>query len=197
MTEKKATYDVRYTPDAVLDALAGKKGKRSARPILFDVRQFKLNVKDDNGKFAARLMTYLIFGGVPPKAIHKALSEAGFKVRRRPDSWHNKKTGEDVPVKGRDNECYTVYYLDSGTAFGEDQRDVIGRCFMYISQAVSKRDHSGLMTTWDQVEQQYAGEDEWLTICTVARENAEPKKKATPAEVGDTTIDFDDVADTF
>ena len=196
MSEKK-TYDVIYTPDVVLDALAGKKGKRGARPILFDVRQFKLNVKDENGKFSSRLMTYLIFGGVPPKAIHKALSEVGFKVRRRPDSWHNKKTGEDVLVKGQDRECYVVYYLDSDTEFGEDQRDVIGRCFMYISQAVAKKDHSGLMTTWDQVDQQYGDEDEWLTICTVPRESAEQKKEAPPATVGDTTIDFDDVADTF
>lgn len=196
MAEQKSNgFDVRYTPDAVQDQIAGKKGKRAARPFLFDVRIFKLNTKDDNGNFKARLMTYLLFGGVVPKAIHKALTTADFKVRRRPASWHNKKTSEDVFVKDRDNECYTVYYLDSDTELGKDQIEVIGRCMAYVNTAVTTKDHSGLMTTWDQVNKQYP-DDEWLKICTVT-EKSEQKTQAASATVGDTTIDFDDVADTF
>lgn len=192
MSENK--YDVVFTPDAIQNAIAGQKGKKKARPILFDTRFFKVNMKDESGNYASRLMVYLLFGGVPPKNIHEALTENGFKVRRRPAAW-KKKDGEVVEVKGNNYECYVVYYLDG--ELGADQIEVIGRCMSYFNTVIEKKNHSGLLTSWEQIDQQYSDEeDEWLKICTVT-ENGKATK-ATPTSASTPAIkDFSDVQGMF
>lgn len=179
----KRVFDVRYTPDYVQSAIAGKKGKRAARPILFDVRNFKLTTKEDE----TILNTYLLFGGIPPKAIHDKLIDVGFKVRRRPAE-SNGKDGKVYVVGERDNDCWTIYYNTEST-LSEEQIKTIGQLFFYFAN-VPTTGKSGLLSSWDQVDEEY-GKEEWLALITVDDKSSTSttKAKVSPATTIEETVD--------
>jgi hypothetical protein len=185
----KRVFDTRYTPDFVQQAIAGKKGKRAARPFLFDLRTFKITTKEGD----TILNSYLLFGGVPPKAIHEKLIDTGFKVRRRPAE-SNGKNGKTYVVGDYDNDCWTVYYNTEST-ITEPQAKVIGSLLAYFGQ-VPSTGKSGLLSSWDQVDTEY-GKSEWLDIITVAEEKEEPKVKATPATAVEETVDEETLSTLF
>ena len=65
-TTQTRTFDVNYVNDFVQRQIAGAKGKKgNGRPFIFDVRNFKLDTRDEG----TIIQTYLLFGGVPPKAL--------------------------------------------------------------------------------------------------------------------------------
>jgi hypothetical protein len=178
----KRTFDTRYTPEYVQQAIAGKKGKRAARPFLFDLRTFKITTKEGE----TILNSYLLFGGVPPKAIHDKLIETGFKVRRRPAE-SNGKDGKTYVVGDRDNDCWTVYYNTEST-ITEPQVKVIVSLLTYFGQ-VPTTGKSGLLSSWDQVDSEY-GKEEWLQVCTVSDEKKEETKpEVTAATAVEDTVD--------
>jgi hypothetical protein len=175
--ETKRVFDVRYTPQFVEDSCAGKKGKRSARPKLFGINNYKVTTKENE----TILGTYLVFGGVPPKAMHEGLVKAGFLVRRRPAESESK--GKTFVVGERDNDCWTIYYNTEPT-LDEDQIKVIGKLFTYFSK-IRDTGKSGLLSTWEQVEEQYGSKDAWLGVITVAKEDKKATVPAVPASVED------------
>ena len=194
MSDTKRVFDTRYTPDYVQQAIAGKKGKRAARPFLFDLRTFKITTKEGE----TILNSYLLFGGVPPKAIHEKLIDTGFMVRRRPAE-SNSKDGKTYVVGDRDNDCWTVYYNTEST-ITEPQTKVIGSLLTYFGQ-VPTTGKSGLLSSWEQVDSEY-GKEEWLQICTVSDEKKEEKKEevkpeATPATTLEDTVDEETLSTLF
>ena len=166
----KRVFDVRYTPSFVLDSCAGKKGKRSARPELFGIRNYKVTTKEGE----TILGTYLVFGGVPPKSVHEKLTEAGLKPRRRPAESESK--GKTYVVGDRDNDCWTIYY-NSEPSLTADQIDIVTKLLTYFSR-IPATGKSGLLSTWEQVAKEYGSKENWLEVITVAKEE---KPKATPA----------------
>jgi hypothetical protein len=191
MATKKTDYDVRYIPQFVQSTMAGKnaKTKRAERPLLFDIRTYKLRVKSDDGDGKTVLSSYVLIGGVPPKKIHDKMTEVGFKVRRRPSSWKSK-DGDVVKVEGRDNECWTVYYNTEET-FTAAQLEVLLALLKYVSK-VTTTGVSGWLTTWEDVEDEYG--DAWLkTIVVQSDKDEDDENDSIP--VADPDIAIKDVVD--
>jgi hypothetical protein len=182
MSETKRVFDTLYTPDYVQQAIAGKKGKRAARPFLFDLRTFKITTKEGE----TILNSYLLFGGVPPKAIHDKLIEFGFKVRRRPAESTSKKDGTVYTVGDRDSDCWTIYYNTEST-ITPDQTKVIANLITYFAN-VPVTGRSGLLASWEQVDDEY-GKEDWLQICTVSDEKEEVKTESVSPSLAPETID--------
>lgn len=189
-TEKtKREYTVRYVPDQVRRSIAGAKGPKSyPRPFLFDVQTYMINTQDDGTK----VNTYLLFGGVPSENLHKNLTEAGFKVRRRARSWTNKDK-EVINIADRDNECYAVYYtLEPIT---EEQAGIIAKLFMATGR-VADSGKTFLAPNWKAVAKSWGDKDDWLTVCSVEPEEENDTPAPAPEEEDDAIdLNADDIDD--
>ena len=184
---QKRGFDVTYVNDFVQRQIAGAKGpKGNGRPFIFDVRNFKLDTQNDG----TIIQTYLLFGGVPPKALHEKLEAVGFKVRRRPASW----TGKDDkvhPVNGSPYELYAVYY-NTEQAPTKEQATLIASLLFKTLNAVKDKGVSFLLPNWDAVDKNWDTRQDWLDICTVEPEEAQSPTAAT-ATIDMNDVDLDDM----
>jgi hypothetical protein len=183
---QQRTFDVNYCNDFVQRQIAGAKGtKGNGRPFIFDVRNFKLDTRSDG----TIIQTYLLFGGVPPKALHEKLEAAGFKVRRRPASW----TGKDDkvhPVDGSKYELYAVYY-NTEPAPTQEQAKLIASLMYKTLNAVKDKGVSFLLPSWDAVDNNWGDRKDWLNICTVEPEEEQPAAATSTIDMND--VDLDDM----
>jgi hypothetical protein len=179
MSETKTTsaWDVRYVPDYVQKTISGGKGGKNGRPFLLDVRTFKINTKESGTKIG----TYLLFGGVPPKELHEKLESVGFKIRRRPRWYVNRKTEKTVFITDDDKECYAVYYSTSDSPTDE-QASLIAALLCKALNVTKASGKTFLLPTWEAVGTSYGSKDTWVSICSVKPE--EGKEASAPEEDG-------------
>jgi hypothetical protein len=166
MAEKKnRKYTVRYVNEWVQKAIAGAKfAGQNPRPFILDTRYFMIETKSDG----TIINTYVLFGGVPTKKVHDKLTALGFAARRRPAEWTDKKKNVH-PVSGNDNECYAVYYyLDVPT---EEQLDFLSSLTLKGLTFAKEKGKSFLLTTFDQIDNNWGDRDEWLNVFTVTDED--------------------------
>jgi hypothetical protein len=189
---KKRTFDVRYVPDYVQRQIAGAKGqKKSGRPFIFDVRNFKVDTQSDGTVIG----TYLLFGGVPPKGLHEKLEAAGFKVRRRQASYTDK-DGNVHTVDGNERECYAVYYNTENTPT-KAQAQLIGNLLLKTLNLVADKGKSFLLPTWEAIDKSWEDRENWLAICTVEPEEESPAAGTTSTDEDDQVLNIDDLDEMF
>ena len=188
---KTGLVPTNYVPDFAQRAIAGVKPgqKFGGRPFIMDVRHFPVSTKSDG----VVIGTYILFGGVPPKALHEKLAKAGFKVRRRPAWYVNKKDNKTYKVDGNDRECYAIYYNEHPTPTEEQAKLIAGLTYKTLN-AVAQKGQTFLLPTWAAIDQNWGDREEWLQICTVDPEENSPVTKAADEDEDD-FLDLDAIDD--
>lgn len=156
-------YEINYVPNYAEETCAGAnaKLKKAGRPYLMTIKNYLIKTKTDG----VVLGTYIFFGGVPSPALHEKLEEAGFKVRRRPRTWENKKANTTVDIAEYDRECYAIYY--STTPFlTTEQVNIITKLYLLVNKS-QESGQSFLSASWKKVEEKWGSKEDWLSICAV------------------------------
>lgn len=160
-TTTKRTYQVRYTPDWVLNAFRGRK------PRLLAVETFFIETDD---KTVAR--SFVCLGGVPSPKLHQRMVDAGFKLRRANLEYTSRKNGNRTyRLTDSDNGCWSVYYNDSDN-LTEDQIKVIAGLHTLVKKGTEKG-KTFLCPTWKAVAKAWGSEEEWTKLVAAPVEVAE------------------------
>lgn len=173
----KRENTINYVPDFVDKTCAGAnfKTKKAGRPYLMAIKNYLIKTKTEG----TVLGTYIFFGGVPSPKLHEKLEEVGFKVRRRPRTWENKKANTTVDIAEYDRECYSVYY--STTPFlTTEQVELITKLYLLVNKS-QESGESFLSASWKKVEEKWGSKEDWLKICAV--DNTTTKAAPTVEEV--------------
>ena len=186
---QQSGFDVKYVSDFAQRSIAGAKGpKGNGRPFIFDVRNFKIDTRNDG----TIIQTYLLFGGVPPKALHEKLEAAGFKVRRRSASYYSKKNKKTYTVDGSPYELYAIYY-NTEPSPTEEQAKLIANLQYKTLNAVRDKGVSFLLPSWEAVDHNWGDRKDWLEVCTVEPEEQSPATNASSGAIDLNDVDLDDM----